>query len=218
MNLLIMEDIEVSNILIVESENDKFFIEALLSHIDLNLQVGNPICTIDEYDCMGGMGKLKHRLVELKSRFLKGDDINKVGIIFDADNVGIDERTEQINDIKNSVFNEIELDLKIFIMNIDGKGELETVLREIKLKESPIADCLETWQECLKDKRLNKKDFDKLWIQIYQRYDCCSKKEQKQSGRKCNNEVSLKDKPIYNFDKDIIELKKLKEFLEIFRD
>jgi hypothetical protein len=208
----------VSNILIVESENDKFFIEALISHIDINVEVGNPICTIDEYNCMGGMGKLKNKLEELKSRILKGDEINQVGIIFDADKVGIDARIKEINDIKNSVFVNEELDLQIFIMNIDGNGELETLLKEIKLIESPIADCLESWQECLADKKLNKKDFDKLWIQIYQRYDCCTEKEQKQAGRKCNNEASLKDKSIYNFDKDCTELVKLKEFLEGFRD
>ena len=167
---------------------------------------------------MGGMGKLKNRLEELKSRFLKGDEINKVGIIFDADKVGINERTKHINDIKDGVFTGDELDLKIFIMNIDGNGELETLLREITSMDSPIADCLESWQECLKDKKLSKKDFEKLWIQIYQRYDCCDKQEQKQAGRKCNNEASLKDKSIYNLDKDIVELVKLKEFLEGFRD
>ena len=218
MNLVIMGDIEVSNILIVESENDKFFIEALISHIDIKAEVGNPICTIDEYDCMGGMGKLKNRLEELKSRFSKGDEINKVGIIFDADNIGIDERIQQIIDIKNIVFDDIELDLKIFIMNISGTGELETLLKEIKSTDSPIADCLESWQECLKDKKLNKKNFDKLWIQIYQRYDCCNSQEKRQAGRKCNNETSLKNKSIYDFDKDIDELNKLKEFLQEFRN
>lgn len=208
----------MSNILIVESENDKFFVEALIAHININVEVGNPICTIDEYNCMGGMGKLKNRLEELKSRLLKGDEINQVGIIFDADKVGVDERIKQIDDIKDSVFASDELDLKIFIINIDGNGELETLLKEIKSINSPIADCLESWQECLADKKLNKKDFDKLWIQIYQRYDCCTKKEQKQAGEKCNNEVSLKSKSIYNFDKDCTELVKLKEFLEGFGD
>ena len=208
----------MSNILIVESENDKFFIEALIEHIDIDVKVGNPICTIDEYNCMGGMGKLKHKLKELKSRLLKGDKINQVGIIFDADKVGIGERKRQINEIKDSVFKSNELDLKIFIMNLNGKGELETLLKEIKSKPSPIADCLESWQECLKDNKLDKKEFDKLWIQIYQRYDCCYKQEQKQAGKKCNNEASLKDKSIYDFDKDCTELSKLKEFLEDFRD
>lgn len=208
----------MSNILIVESENDKFFIEALITHIGVDAVVGNPICSIDEYNCMGGIGKLKNKLEELKSRLLKGDEINQVGIIFDADNIGIEERTKQINDIKKSVFTNDELDLKIFIMNLNGNGELETLLKEIKANPSPIADCLESWQECLGDKRLNKKEFDKLWIQMYQRYDCCDKNEQKQAGRKCNNEVSLKEKSIYDLDKDIEELRKLKEFLAEFGD
>jgi len=208
----------VSNILIVESDNDKFFIEALITHIDIDIEVGNPICTIDEYECMGGMGKLKNKLEELKSRISKGDEINHIGIVFDADQVGINERTEQINSIKDSVFENNELDLRIFIMNINGGGELETLLKEIKSTDSPIADCLESWQECLADNKLNKKEFDKLWIQIYQRYDCCNKQEQKQAGRKCDNEASLKNKSIYDFDKDLKELAKLKEFLEGFRD
>ena len=218
MNSITMGDIEVNNILIVESENDKFFIEALIAHMNIDVKVGNPICTIDEYNCMGGIGKLKNKLEELRARILKGDEINQVGIIFDADNIGIDERKQQINDVKDSVFTSSELDLKIFIMNIDGGGELETVLKEIKSIDSPIADCLESWQECLADKKLSKKDFDKLWIQIYQRYDCCTIKEQKQAGRKCNNETSLKDKSIYDFDKNIVELSELKDFLEGFQD
>jgi len=36
------------------------------------------------------------------------------------------------------------------------------------------------------------------------------------SGIKCNNEVSLKNKSIYNFDKNIKELIDLKRFLENF--
>jgi len=211
-----MGDIEVSNILIVESENDKFFIEALVAHIGIDAEVGNPICTVDEYNCIGGMGKLKNKLEELKSRFLKGDDISKVGIIFDADNAGIDERKEEINNIKNDIFDDIDINLEIFIININGKGELETLLKEIKSNPSPIADCLKTWQECLGNKKLSKKDFDKLWVQIYQRYDCCTKEEKKQVARKCNNEVSLKNKSIYNFDKNIDELNDLKMFLKEF--
>ena len=64
-----MGDIEVSNILIVESENDKFFIEALITNIGINVEVGNPICTIDEYNCMGGMGKLKNKLKSIYNEY-----------------------------------------------------------------------------------------------------------------------------------------------------
>lgn len=208
----------MNNILIVESENDKYFIESLITHINLDLKVDNPICAIDEYACINGISKLKNKLIELYSRVLKGDEINKIGIIFDADNVGIVQRTEEINLHIKKIFQETEeIEFKIFIMNINGFGELETVLKKIKSNVSPIADCLDIWQECLGTKKLKAKEFDKLWIQIYQRYDCCTNKEQKQAGRKCNNEVSFKDKSIYNLDKDIVELRELKQFLEEFR-
>jgi hypothetical protein len=50
-------------------------------------------------------------------------------------------------------------------------------------------------------------------VQVYQRYDCCTNQEQKQAGRKCNNEASLKNKSIYDYDRDIPELNELKAFL-----
>ena len=98
-----------------------------------------------------------------------------------------------------------------YIQNKDGNGELETVLKEIKSKDSTIADCLESWQKCLPDdKKVSPKDFDKFWVQIYQRYDCCTKKEAKQAERKCNNETSF-SKDIYNLNSAILD--DLKKFL-----
>ena len=47
-----MKGFEVSNLLIVESEGDKYFIEALLNHMNLNLEIGEPICSISEYECL----------------------------------------------------------------------------------------------------------------------------------------------------------------------
>lgn len=207
-----MESIAVSNLLIVESENDQYFIEALITHINVTIEIDTPICSIDEYDCLGGIGKLEEKLNSLKRRVNKGE-VDKIGIIFDADNVGIAQRTQQIEEKIQQVFGENpEVVFSIYIMHINGKGELETVLKAIKSQDSTIADCLEQWQQCIPEKkRLKQKDFDKQWIQIYQRYDACTKKERKQAGTKCNNEFSLKAKKIYNFDAD--ELTKLKDFL-----
>ncbi len=210
-----MENIAVSNLLIVESNNDQYFIEALITHMNLNIVIDFPICSVDEYECLGGMGKLEEKLNSLKRRVNRGE-IDKVGIIFDADSAGITQRKQQINDKIDTVFGENPAtEFLIYIMNINDKGELETLLKAIKCKDSTIADCLKEWQQCMpKEKRLKQKDFDKFWIQIYQRYDACTKKEKKQAGRKCNNEASLKkDAPIYNFDADIPELHKLKAFL-----
>ena len=206
----------MSNVLIVESINDQYFIEALVSYININnkIEISSPLCLINEYDCLGGIGKLEDKLRILKIRVDRGD-IDKIGIIFDADNVGIETRKQQIKEKINTVFGDNPpIDFSIFIMNIDGKGELETLLKAIKSKNSIIADCLDAWQQCIpKEKQLKPKDFDKQWVQIYQRFDCCNKKEKKQASRKCNNEISLKEKQIYNFDANIPELNALKDFL-----
>lgn len=201
----------MNNLLIVESENDKYFIEALVTKLNLNIEVGSPVCSIDEYECLGGIGKLENKLKELEGRVSK-DGIEKIGIIFDADKVGVEQRTIDIQKKIDLVFGKnTDVTFRIYIMNIDGYGELETVLKEIKSKDSSVADCLESWQGCLSDdKKLNQKDFDKFWIQIYQRYDCCTKRESKRAGEKCNNKASLK-KDIYDFDNKILD--NLKEFL-----
>jgi len=203
----------VSNLLIVESENDQFFIEALIKNINLNIDVDSPVCSINEYNCLGGMSKLENKLNALKSQVLK-DGIDKIGIIFDADNVGVDARTQKIKEKIDFVFGtEHDVEFHIHILNVNGKGEIETLLKKIKSEDSTIADCLDSWRNCLpEDKTIKQKDFDKFWIQVYQRYDCCKKQEQKQAGEKCNNEASL-NKKIYDFDKDIKELNYLKKFL-----
>lgn len=60
---------------------------------------------------------------------------------------------------------------------------------------------------------MNKKEFDKFWVSIYQRYDTCTKTEKKQANRKCVGEVSMK-KDIWNFEHE--KLKDLKIFLHLF--
>ncbi len=196
----------MSNRLIVESENDKYFIEAFIKHLNLDtIKVGEPIC-------LGGIGNLKNKLQGLKADIEK-HDIQKIGIIFDADDLGIKKRTKYIKDIISSSEFEDDSIFKIYIMNIDGKGELETVLKEIANKDCTMANCLEDWKKCLlsKDKEIKQKDFDKFWVNVYQRYDRCTEKESKQAGKNCNNEASFK-KDIYDFEHKALD--KLKEFLK----
>lgn len=205
-----------NNLLIVESDNDKFFIERLRTEVaSANFDIETPICRIDEYECLGGLSlkRLQHKLDEIKSEIGKRN-LNKIGILLDADNEGIQARVEQINTAVKSITNDLEitqtntwyrseiLDIEIscHILNINGHGELETLLKEIKSQQSIHADCLYSWQECLEknNKSMSNKTFDKFWTNIYTRYDCCSKEEQTQAGRKCNLEASLK-KDIWNF-------------------
>ncbi len=222
------------NILIVESDNDKYFIKALLAHLNNNVDLKiETQCLVDDDKCEGGFSEkqLFNKLDELKNDIeLEKRDVEKVGIILDADSVGINKRIELINRVLKELF-DLESDLKninefvkdkkynvkfnCYITNLEGVGELETLLKELACKDSTYADCLDSWQECLKEKNKNikPKDFDKFWIQIYQRYDNCNSKDKKQAGKKCNNRASLY-KDIYDFNHE--NLNDLKNFLHQF--
>jgi len=95
----------VSNSIIVESANDKFFIEAFINKLNLdNIKIENPICSINDYECLGGYTNLINKLNEI--RF---DKINKLGIILDADDSGIETRISFINECLTSVCSTIEI-------------------------------------------------------------------------------------------------------------
>jgi hypothetical protein len=226
----------VLNVLIVESENDKYFLEALIRHLNYkNIDVADPICAIDDYKCLGGLSlnRLTKTLFYLKDEIQTANGIQKIGIILDMDNETEANRLQLVNTAIQEIFDTNEklssvgefitvdvdgnsqVKMACYFTNVDGKGELETVLKAIKSKESIYADCLEIWRKCIEaaDQKITDKDFDKFWISIYQRFDCCSKKEKYQAARKCSNEASMK-KGIYNFNSPILD--KLKQFLTLF--
>ncbi len=215
MVFLTMKGLEVSNLLIVESEGDKFFIEALLNEINLKLEIGQPICTINEYECLGGINKLEQKLKFVKTRVQK-EDIEKIGIVFDADMVGIEQRKEEIKDKVKSVFGEYNDDVfSIYILNKNGVGELEDILKEIKSSNSPYADCLESWRECLLSNEIEVSDkvFNKFWVNNYIMYDTCTKsKHRGQKSKYCIFEYAMKEKNIWNFEHPILD--ELKKFLK----
>jgi len=48
------------NILIVESENDQYFIESLKEYLKISdVEIDTPICSIDDYECLNGLSKAK---------------------------------------------------------------------------------------------------------------------------------------------------------------
>lgn len=242
----------VSNVLIVESKNDELFVRALVEHLNLtNVQVDRrPVCHIDDYQCLDGLDleKLIFRLEAFKNSLPK-KDIRAVGVILDHDGKK-EERIGMINAAIKAVFDSEEqikdtnqfidistefgpeiyrLSISCFLTNVDGKGELETLLKAIKTKPSIYADCLGEWRKCIesrykaktkkeKKKLLSDKEFDKLWVNNYIRFDTCSSKEKKQAFRKCS---------MYNFNyllenkKDILDfehpaLDSFKSFLTSF--
>ncbi|MDI9875333.1 hypothetical protein [Flectobacillus rivi] len=99
-------------------------------------------------------------------------------------------------------------------MNVGGKGELETILRLIKNHPSSNADCLEQWQNCLSEK-VSQKEFDKLWVHYYLKYDTATHQERQHVGRYCTLEYSLQNKT-HIWDLDSPVLAELKRFLALF--
>ena len=219
----------MKSLIIVESHNDKYFIEKLRDILDLeNIELKEPVCKMADYECLNGLSetKLTQTLKEIKF-----DQYQKIGIIIDADNEGIQKRIDLINscirtleevpeDFQITKINEfirvknLDIEIGCYITNKDGFGELETVLKAIKKEDSTYADCLDSWKTCLnsKGKEINDKDFDKFWVSNYLRFDTCTKKEQKQADKNCKNEVAIK-KDIWDFENLI--LNDLKNFLKI---
>lgn len=236
------KELEVSNILIVESKNDKHFIQAFINYLNCNIEIHPPIkIKEDDYEPLEGLNqaKLKTALKALQAEIQK-KDIKKIGIIIDIDNYTKQERLNFIDDCIKDVFNEAgtlsntgqfsnipigsgdDIQLSCYLTNVDGQGELETVLKAIKKEDSPHADCLEAWKDCIqrKGKSIKDKDFDKFWVDMYIRFDTCSNQEKKQAERKCSmknfNYVMENKKDIWDFEHPA--LNDLKNFLRLFCD
>jgi hypothetical protein len=228
----------MDNLLIVESENDKYFIDAVINHLNLKqITVEDWTICIDEYECIGGVGNLESTLNALKIKIIK-EEIEKIGIIFDQDTHTVNARLEQINLVIKKVFEQnaeklkdthqfidlnadenTQFQLACYLINLNGQGEVENLLKEIKNTASPHADCLEKWNYCLQtqDNPINfkPKDLLKEWIRFYIRYDTCKGKERNQAERKCNLKAALL-KPVWDFDHEC--LNELKEFLKLFKN
>lgn len=97
------------------------------------------------------------------------------------------------------------------------KGEIEDILKAIKMQPSPIADCVDMLlPNCLKannEDELREKDLVKLWFNNYQRYDTLYKKDRKFPFT--TTEFIMKNRTdIFDFDKDLPEFNELKAFLK----
>ena len=96
------------------------------------------------------------------------------------------------------------------------KGEIEDILKAIKTKPSPVADCVDkNLPICLKLKpeKLKDKDLVKLWVNNYVRYDTLEKKDRSAKLTKWEN--VMKDRlELFDFNNtEIADFKELKAFL-----
>ncbi len=228
----------MSNIVIVESKNDKIFMQAMVEKLNCDIQLASPIY-IDDYKSLEGLSKTELiKALKNLERKIDRKNIEKIGIIIDIDNYSEQERLKFVDRCIKQVFQAESLSstkqfidlctdhgtnakLACYFTNVGGKGELETLLKTIKARESPHADCLDSWRSCIKEKEgkeIKQKDFDKFWINNYIRYDTCSKQDQKQAGRKCSMSefeyVMEHKKDIWNWEHPALD--DLKEFFKLF--
>lgn len=178
-----------------------------------------------------GIGNLEEALLKV----LK-DPKNRVnaGVILDANHEGIPSRLNVINHAVKKIFGDqerlanqngrISMDhetviLSAHILNLGGGGELEDVLRRIANQETygtGYADCLESWFQCIeaKGKTLPEKEKNKLWLQLYARYDACNKGQESSAEKNCDDESVLQKHSAWNYDHE--SLRELRDYLEHF--
>ncbi len=219
----------MANLILVEGENDKHFVEALVNHVKISrpTKVSDAcICSVDEVECLGGLSSrsVAMALGGLRSGIRK-EGVEKLGIIVDIDDKTEEERLSLVNMAINEVFGVAGLLKKVgvfedlvvdkhqtikvgcYLTNVNGLGELETVLKEIKIQPSAYGDCLDAWRACLisKGKVIKQKDFDKQWVQMYIRYDTCSKKDSTQAMKNCCFKASLEKNEVWNLNHCCLE-------------
>lgn len=92
----------MNSLIIVESKNDKFFIEALIKYLDF--KVGSEIQSICEFKCLDGITNLENKFKDIKI-----DNYEIIGIILDANSEGIDKRIKFINDSLKDISLDVQL-------------------------------------------------------------------------------------------------------------
>lgn len=228
------------NALITEGVDDGHFAAALIEDINREKTVD---CFFERYTPLGGLDE-KTLVKDLQGKLgeIRRGKIRRIGILIDQDLFSKKKRLDFLNEVIKKAFGqeavlentntlytiEVEEDTNVEIachfMNVNGQGELETVLRAIKTKDSPHADCLNTWRDCLESQgaKVKEKEFVKSWIRDYIRLDTCSSsKFRGNKGKYCSmncldNILARKgDKAI--FDLKAKELTDLRAFLSLFK-
>jgi hypothetical protein len=231
-------------LIIVEDNSDKYTYEALIRHINLqdNLTVtSTPEIEWKSISDESNVDKPTALIKGLKALLndISNEKYEKIGIIRDMDNSNKTERlllintaiseafptnAKPINDvnelftldfIQNSTEKVVQVGFSCHFVHLNNRGEIEDILKAIKSKPSPIADCVdEHLPICsqLNEIELREKDMVKLWFNHYQRYDTLSKKDRKSPFT--TTEYIMKNRTdIFDFDKNLVELNELKSFL-----
>lgn len=234
-------------LLIVEDNNDKLIFEAIIRHIklpEIEIKEIEWEFVAKENNPQKPVSLIK-RLKTLRPSFSKGI-YDKVGIIMDMDNSTISNMLETVNialqyAYPNDVIKKLnsinqfitmrfeqagtnnencfeDVQFACHFVNLNGKGEIEDILKAIKKQNSPVADCVdEHLKECLKNKNeeLRDKDLVKIWINHYQRYDTLAKEKRNYTNTTWESVMQKRASDLFDFDIDLIELNGLKNFLNL---
>jgi hypothetical protein len=213
------------SIILTEGVDDKAFIGALLKNTAVDFE------EVEVSNEMGGLTlpNLKNALSVVKNRTIK-KGYQKIGIIIDRDSDSLQQRLNFINQALEGVFNvklenadapvhfrfqHLAMEISCHFINLNGVPELEGYLMQIPQSPTAYADCLQQWRNCIGVDKISDKEFRKLWVHYYVRFDTSTAEERQQGGRKCTTEYSLNNKPEHwNFNHPSLE--NLTNYLRLF--
>jgi len=223
------------NVIIVEGLSDKKFLEAYISYLNEKFQKRYLI--IDRVRDAKGQNAIlsalntqkiqKYRLRKMKLKILvfllmRITQACKIKNIINPaieKAFGVKNAIESPNDKVSIDFEGNIFNLFCYICNIDGKGELEDILQEIrKDKNTQLPLCLDQFVSCMNgfNEAYPEKEYKKNLIYFYA-FECICKEKELEP-----DEIKSKLKS-YNYftseywDFEHFRLKELRQFLELFR-
>ena len=94
----------MSNIVIVESKNDRIFMQAMVEKLNCDIQVESPIY-IDDYKSLEGLSETELiKALKALEALIDKNNIEKIGIIIDIDNYSEQERLKFVDRCIKPVF------------------------------------------------------------------------------------------------------------------
>jgi hypothetical protein len=233
-------------LIIIEDDSDKHVFEAIIRHIKLQNSlsvIDTPTNTdwkaVADESNVDQPTALIRALKNLLNDISK-EKYDKVGIIRDLDDKAKQEKLSLINNALQEAYpnqsqklsdtNELvpftfeqnptgtllTVHFACHFVSYDGRGEIEDLLKAIKTKPSPIADCVDKHlPECLQmtEEELREKDLVKLWFNHYQRFDTLPENQRK-SPYTTMGHIMTQRTDLFDFDRNIEELNELKQFLQ----
>ena len=182
-------------------------------------------------------------LDSLKTEFAK-ENVTRVGIVRDMDLNTVESRLLLVNNAMKGAYEiisgeinkvnelitinliakdtrrEYTIDFACHFVNLNGTGEIEDILKAIKVKDSPVADCIdEHLPKCLmgSTQELKKKELVKLWLNNYIRFDTLQSNERKEKNTSMENVMKTRT-ALFDFSSKLKELEELKGFLKMMSE